>query len=329
MVTTCSLGKLKMQYLKKLNIFSKTNQKKIYKTEMFKISKVGLIMHSILDGAPFARITASIWRGIEAISLWHWGVIEAQVALIAAFNSSVLFGQMLLIFLLTISHRFHMWFWSLMLAGQSSTVISWSAKHLEVVLALWAGAKVLLEKEISISIKLVSRWKHKVLQNLLVDGCIDFGLDKTQWTNTNRRHGTPNHHWLRKLHTGLQAAWILCLSSLPPDSRPWFPNEMQNLLLSEKRTLDHWATVQFFFSTAQVRCFWRCLWFRSGLVALFLKTSERGDSWCTDSSFSPLLVKLSQVFESALLDSILKLVVIPVACAPFPTQFLPSSQLCT
>ncbi len=47
---------------------------------------------------------------------------------------------------------------------------------------------------------------------------------------------------------------------------PWFPNEMQNLLSSEKRTLDHWATVQFFFSTAQVRCFWRCLWFRSGLL---------------------------------------------------------------
>ncbi len=82
------------------------------------------------------------------------------------------------------------------------------------------------------------------------------------------------------------------------------------------------------FSQPRVRCFCRCLWFRSGLVALFLKTSERGDSWCTDSSFSPLLVKLSQVFESALLDSILKLAVIPVACAPFPTQILPSSQLC-
>ncbi len=53
-----------------------------------------------------------------------------------------------------------------MLAGQSSTVISWSANHLEVVLALWAGAKVLLEKEISITIKLVSRWKHKVLISL-------------------------------------------------------------------------------------------------------------------------------------------------------------------
>ncbi len=119
------------------------------------------------------------------------------------------------------------------------------------------------------------------------------------------------------------------LDSVPfhSSSRPWFPNELENLLSSEKRTLDHWATVQFFFSTAQVRCFWRCFCFRSGLVALFLKTSERGDSWCTDSSFSSLVVKLSQMFKSALLDSILKLAVIPVACAPFPAQFLPWSTL--
>ncbi len=55
--------------------------------------------------------------------------------------------------------------------------------------------QVLLENEISISIKLVSRRKHEVL----VDG-------------------SPNHHWLWKLHTGLQATWILCLSTLPPDS---------------------------------------------------------------------------------------------------------------
>ncbi len=78
---------------------------------------------------------------------------------------------------------------------------------------------------------------------------------------------------------------------------PWFSNEMQNVLSSEKRTLDHWATVQFFFSLPQERCFWRCFCFRSGLVALFLKTSEQGDSWCTDSSFSSLLVKLSQMFS--------------------------------
>ncbi len=34
--------------------------------------------------------------------------------------------------------------------------------------------------------------------------------------------------------------------------RSWFPKEIQNLLSSENRTLDHWATVQFF-SLAQVR----------------------------------------------------------------------------
>ncbi len=43
-------------------------------------------------------------------------------------------------------------------------------------------------------------------------------------------------------------------SGFQSSSRPWFPNEKQNLLLFEKRTLDHWATVQFFFSLVQVRC---------------------------------------------------------------------------
>ncbi len=151
---------------------------------------------------------SAVWRGSDqtvALLSRYW-----------AFSSSVLLNRLFLIFLLKISHRFQTGFRSGLLAGQSST--AWSAKHLEVVLALWAGAKVLLENEISISIKLDSRWKHKVLQNLLVDDCIDFGLDKTQWTNTSRWHGSPNHHRLWKLHTGLQATWILCLSSLPPDS---------------------------------------------------------------------------------------------------------------
>jgi len=67
-------------------------------------------------------------HGMEAISLWHCrGIIEAQVALIGAFSLSVLFGQMLLIFLLTIPYIFSMGFRSGELAWQSSTVISWSA----------------------------------------------------------------------------------------------------------------------------------------------------------------------------------------------------------
>ncbi len=43
------------------------------------------------------------------------------------------------------------------------------------------------------------------------------------------------------------------LDSMPlySSSRPWFPNEMRNVLLS----LDHWAIRPFFFSLAQVRLF--------------------------------------------------------------------------
>jgi len=90
---------------------------------------------------------------------------------------------------------------------------------------------------------------------------------------------------------------------------------MQNLLSFEKRTVDHWATVQLFFSLPQVRCFLHFFflvqeWLGSRnvtAVAHFLKTSERGDSWCAASGFSPLLVKLSQVLESAFPDNLPRL----------------------
>ncbi len=44
---------------------------------------------------------------------------------------------------------------------------------------------------------------------------------------------------------------------------------MPNLLSSEKRTLDHWATVQLFFSLAQVRCFWWCFCFQKWFGSSF------------------------------------------------------------
>ncbi len=97
---------------------------------------------------PLAQMTASVRCGMEVIRRWHYW----------AFSLSVLLDRLFLIFLLKISHRFSMGFRSGMLSSQSSTVISWSANHLEGVLSVWEGAKFLLEKEISISIKLVSRW---------------------------------------------------------------------------------------------------------------------------------------------------------------------------
>ncbi len=283
-----------------------------------------------LVGAPFALITASIRRGMEVISLWHcWGGMEAQVSLTVAFRSSALLGLVSLIFLLTIPHRFSMGFRSGEFAGQSSTVTPWSLNQLLVPLAVWAGAKSYLENEISISIKLVSRWEPWI--------ALKFPGRWLRWLWISEN--TVDHHqqmtWQPKSSLTVETShWTSSnMDSVPlhSSSRLWdLDFQMKcNIYFHLKRGL--WTTEQqssSFFSTAQVRWFWRCLWFRSGLVALFLKTSERGDSWCTDSSFSPLLLKLSQVVESALLDCILKLAVIPVACAPFPTQILPSSQLC-
>ena len=141
-------------------------------------------MRSILGRGSFNTNSSisEVWHGSNqpvALLRHYW-----------AFSSSVLLDRLFLIFLLKISHRFSVRFRSGELAGKSSTVISWSANHLEVVLAVWAGAKVLLEKDISISIKLVSRWKHKVLQNLLIDGCIDLntmdnGHQQTSWHITD------------------------------------------------------------------------------------------------------------------------------------------------
>ncbi len=79
--------------------------------------------------------------------------------------------------------------------------------------------QILLENEISIFKKLVSRSKHEVLQNVLVNGCSDVGFQKTQWSNTSRLNCTPNHQRLWKLNTGLQATWAMIFFTLPPDSR--------------------------------------------------------------------------------------------------------------
>lgn len=68
----------------------------------------------------FAWTAAPMWHSMETISLWHccWGVMEAQVPLMAAFSSS---GLVPLIFLLTIPHSLYMGFRWGALAGQSST----------------------------------------------------------------------------------------------------------------------------------------------------------------------------------------------------------------
>ncbi len=189
----------------------------------------------------FPLITASIRRGMEVISLWHcWGGMEAQVSLTVAFSSSAFFGLLFLIFLLTIPHD------SLWGSGLVSLLASQAHQHHGHLTFGAFGSvcrcQILLENEISIFKKLVSRRKHEVLQNFLVNGCSDVGFQKTQWTKTSRWHCNPNHHRLWKLNTGLHATWAMSFSTLPPDSRTLVSKWNTKLALIWKRGL--WTTGQ-------------------------------------------------------------------------------------
>ncbi len=92
---------------------------------------------------------------------------------------------------------------------------------------------------------------------------------------------------------------------------PWFPNEIQNLLSSKKRTLDDWATVLLLLSPGKTPL--------TTTVAKFLDTSVWGGSWYLDPSLSPFLVKFTQILESILLDNPHKVAVLLVDCVSFHT----------
>ena len=103
--------------------------------------------------------------GKELISLWPcWHVMEAQVSSIAAFSSSPLLGVVSPIFLLIkpIIYIFY---------GVQIRRVCWPIKHSNpMVIKPGIGTfgsvdrgQVLLENEISISIKLANRRKHEIL----------------------------------------------------------------------------------------------------------------------------------------------------------------------
>ncbi len=103
--------------------------------------------------------------------------------------SLTFFGLLFLIFLLTVPHRFSMGFRYGEFAGQSSTPTPWSFNQQLVAFGAFGSVgkcQILLEYEISNFKKLVSRRKHEVLPNILVNGCSDVGFQKTQLTITSR-----------------------------------------------------------------------------------------------------------------------------------------------
>ncbi len=181
--------------------------------------------------------------------------------------------------------------------------------------------QILLENEISIFKKLVSRRKHEVLQNVLVNGYSDVDFQKTQWINTSRWHCTPNHHRLWKRNTGLQATWAMSFSTLPPDSRNLVPKWNAKLALIWKEDFGPLGNspVLLLHSPGKMPL--------TTTVAKFLDASVCGGSWCLDPSLSPFLVKFTQILESILLDNPHMAAVLSVGCASFSSTLFPSSQL--
>lgn len=107
---------------------------------------------------------------------------------------------------------------------------------------------------------------------------------------------------------------------------PRLPNEMQNLLSSEKRTLNHQVRiwVQFFSSLAQVRCF-SCFWFRNGLILRNPKACSPEDicaRWAMLYSHYPKSTSCEGLTSSwaNLPWQSSQAVVIPPASAPYHTS---------
>ncbi len=140
-------------------------------------------MHSIRGWASFCMI--------YCINVaWHGG--DQTVALLRCNRSPGCFDSGLQVIGIVGSGVSHLPLDNtpLILYGVQVRRVYWPIKHSNTIVIESAFGtfgsvgrrQVLLENEISISIKLVSRRKHEVLFHLsfLVDGCVDCGFQKTQ-----------------------------------------------------------------------------------------------------------------------------------------------------
>ncbi len=135
-----------------------------------------------LVGASFALITVSVRRVMEVISLWHcWGGVKPRF--LWQWSSAHLH-------FLVSCFSFSSWQYLIdsLCSGLVSLLASQAHQHHGHLTSFRCFGSV--ENEITIFKKLVSRRKHEVLQNVLVNGCSDVGFQKTQWINTSRWHCT-------------------------------------------------------------------------------------------------------------------------------------------
>ncbi len=220
-----------------------------------------LLYVSILYGS-FALFLPNA-RGMEVISCGKLAGEGSQVSLTVA-SLICIFWSLVSHFPLDKNRIDSLWVRSGVFLGQSSTPTPWSFKP--TFGALQCGqVPNPAGKWNSIFKKLVSIRKHWMKCSKKNKKCIVKGV---QWRWFFRKitiGPTPADDIAPQIITdcgnltlGLQATWAMSFSPFFQTLDLGFQMKYKNLLSSEKRTLDHWATVQFF-SLAQVRHLWRQL----------------------------------------------------------------------
>jgi len=153
---------------------------------------------------------------------------------------------------------------------------------------------MLLENEISIFKKLVSRRKHEVPKKL-IGKQVQWRFQKIQWTNTSRWHCTQIITDCGNL--------ILDFKQLGLLASPPFLQTLGHIWNTKHALI--WkkfifgplgnSPVLLLLSPGKTPL--------TTTVAKFLDTSVCGGSWCLDHSLSSFLVKFTQILESILLDN--------------------------
>ncbi len=135
-------------------------------------------------------------------------------------------------------------------------------------------------------------------------------------------------------YTGHQETWILCLSSLPPDSGTLISKGNAKFTFIREHNFGPLSSspVLFVFSPGETLLTLSVVqeWLDTRNATAethVLHTSVRSGSWSTDSSCSPLFVNLPHIFEWVLFHNPLQGVVIPIACTLFSTTSFPSLRL--
>ncbi len=183
--------------------------------------------------------------------------------------------------------------------------------QLFVLLAVWGRCQILLENEISIFKKAGQQKEAWRALKFSVNGCrVTVGFQKTQWTNTSRRHCTQIITDWGNLTLDFKQLGLWAFP-LPPVSRTLVSKWNTKRALIWKEDLDHWVTVPVLLLLSPGKTP------LTTTVAKFLDTSVCGGSWCLDPSLSPFLVKFTQILEYILLDNPHKAMVLSVGCASF------------